>query len=266
MAYAGLRARVLTAVVGIPLVFLALRTGGVWWAALTGAVALLGWREYARLFALTPTALGVVITGGGLVFLASAWGAPQVSWGVLMAWVVVIAVAGALLLRSPAVQSPVRITTAAVFGPFYLGMPMAMLARWRIEYVWVSVVAFLLLIWANDTAAYFAGSAFGRHKLAPRISPGKSWEGAVAGAAAGAAVGAIAAGWLGLGAATAALFGLLVTIASQMGDLFESAMKRRAGVKDSGTLLPGHGGVLDRFDGIFFAGPIGYALLAAFTR
>ncbi len=266
MAYAGLRARVLTAVVGIPLVLLALRAGGIWWAALTGAIALLGWREYARLFTLPPAALGVVIIGGALVFLASVWGSPQVSWGALIAWVVLTAAGGALLLRQPALQSLVRVPAATIVGPVYLGMPMAMLARWRIEHIWLSVVAFLLLIWANDTAAYFAGSAFGRHKLAPRISPGKSWEGAVAGAAAGAAVGAVASGWLGLEAATAALFGLLVTIASQAGDLFESAMKRRAGVKDSGALLPGHGGVLDRFDGIFFAAPFGYAMLTVLTR
>lgn len=117
----------------------------------------------------------------------------------------------------------------------------------------------MVLVWGADSGAYFAGRAFGKRKLAPQVSPGKSWEG-VAGALATTLVIALIGGVL-LEVSGAALFGLvllaLVTVAfSIVGDLMESLMKRRVGVKDSGTLLPGHGGVLDRIDSLTAAGPV----------
>ena len=117
----------------------------------------------------------------------------------------------------------------------------------------------VVLIWVADSGAYFAGVRFGKHKLAPRISPGKSWEG-VGGAVVAVAVLAVGAGWL-LGLRGQLLLGLvlvaIVTLAfSIVGDLFESLMKRHAGLKDSGSLIPGHGGVLDRFDSLFAALPV----------
>jgi phosphatidate cytidylyltransferase len=118
----------------------------------------------------------------------------------------------------------------------------------------------LAVVWVADIAAYFSGRAFGRHKLAPTISPGKTWEGAI-----GASIGVMAfgtvvavslnvpppAGWLGF-------IGLMVayTAVSIIGDLFESLLKRQAGLKDSGTLLPGHGGILDRIDSLTSTLPI----------
>jgi len=117
----------------------------------------------------------------------------------------------------------------------------------------------MVLIWSADTGAYFAGRAFGKRKLAPQVSPGKSWEG-VAGAMAMTVVVSLVGGVL-LDVSGVALFGLvilaLITVAfSIVGDLMESLMKRRVGVKDSGTLLPGHGGVLDRIDSLTAAAPI----------
>jgi len=117
----------------------------------------------------------------------------------------------------------------------------------------------MVLIWGADTGAYFAGRAFGKRKLAPQVSPGKSWEG-VAGAMGVTVVVALVGGAL-LDVSGVALFGLvilsLITVAfSIVGDLMESLMKRRVGVKDSGTLLPGHGGVLDRIDSLTAAAPI----------
>jgi len=113
----------------------------------------------------------------------------------------------------------------------------------------LEVLLVLLLVWIADTAAYFVGRSWGRRKLAPSISPGKSWEGAIGGLA-GAAAYAIICGYFipvtAWAAFTAAA--VLVAMASIVGDLFESAVKRQAGVKDSGTLLPGHGGILDRID------------------
>jgi phosphatidate cytidylyltransferase len=121
----------------------------------------------------------------------------------------------------------------------------------------VEVLLVLILIWIADSAAYFVGRAWGRHKLAPAISPGKSWEGAAGGLVAALAYAIIlgllirAVAWAPYLAAAAALF-----MISIVGDLFESAVKRQAGAKDSGTVLPGHGGVLDRIDSTTAALPL----------
>lgn len=121
------------------------------------------------------------------------------------------------------------------------------------------VLYLLLLVWAADTGAYFAGKTFGRHKLAPEVSPGKTWEG-VYGALAATALFAPAYAWfLGLHAAAFASFILvcLVTVLfSIVGDLLESLLKRQRGMKDSGSLIPGHGGVLDRADSLLAAAPV----------
>jgi len=133
----------------------------------------------------------------------------------------------------------------------------AMVVLHSISPYWLLLM--MVLIWGADTGAYFAGRAFGKRKLAPQVSPGKSWEG-VAGAMAMTVVVALVGGVL-LDVSGAALFGLvilsLITVAfSIVGDLIESLMKRRVGVKDSGTLLPGHGGVLDRIDSLTAAAPV----------
>jgi phosphatidate cytidylyltransferase len=124
---------------------------------------------------------------------------------------------------------------------------------------WV-VLAFAVT-WGNDTFAYFAGLAFGRHRLYERISPKKSWEGAVGGVA-GALVGAFLVRALLLpevGVATALAAALGGSVVGPLGDLSESMVKRAAGVKDSGKLIPGHGGVLDRIDALLFVAPWVYA-------
>ncbi len=118
------------------------------------------------------------------------------------------------------------------------------------------------IIFAGDTAALYAGTLWGRHRLSPTISPGKTIEGSVAGLAAGLAVGLVAKAlfltewsW-----PACILFSVTVGVAGQVGDLFESALKRASNVKDSGTLLPGHGGVLDRIDALLFAAPVAFGL------
>lgn len=119
----------------------------------------------------------------------------------------------------------------------------------------VPLLATIFAVWAADVAAYFVGSAIGRHKIAPRISPGKTWEGTIAGFIAAAAVVVIATAPSGVHVwwiVTAALIGP----AAFAGDLLESWVKRRAGVKDSGGILPGHGGVLDRIDSLVAASPV----------
>jgi len=118
----------------------------------------------------------------------------------------------------------------------------------------------LALIWLGDTAAYYAGRSLGRHKLAPRLSPNKTWEGSLASIVAGAAFGGVYLPYFlaGTSVAAAVVLSALTNAAGQAGDLAESAIKRGAGVKDSGTLLPGHGGILDRVDSTLFALPVVY--------
>jgi len=126
----------------------------------------------------------------------------------------------------------------------------------------VEVLAVLVLVWIADTAAYFVGRAWGRRKLAPSISPGKSWEGAFGGVVAAVAYAIICGTFLWGNAWPAYLAAAVVLAAiSIVGDLFESAAKRQAGVKDSGTLLPGHGGILDRIDSATAVLPVAALLL-----
>jgi phosphatidate cytidylyltransferase len=150
--------------------------------------------------------------------------------------------------------------TAAVglllLGPAFLAL---VLLHARLQGpLWILFL--LVLIWAADTGAYFSGRSFGRHKLAVHVSPGKTWEGAVGGLLLSALAAGLAGHWLfGFAGYPLGLFVLLCTgvvVFSIVGDLTESMFKRQAGVKDSGTLFPGHGGVLDRLDSLFAAAPL----------
>jgi phosphatidate cytidylyltransferase len=151
---------------------------------------------------------------------------------------------------------------ATVLGVAYVCGPFALAAMLHaVSPHWLFVV--LLLAWAGDSAAYYVGRAFGRHKLAPRISPGKTWEGTVASAVMAAAVGVAYLHYFlpTVNLLAALVFSLTVNAAGQLGDLAESALKRSARMKDSGTLLPGHGGMLDRMDNFLFAAPTAYLWL-----
>ncbi|HME12384.1 MAG TPA: phosphatidate cytidylyltransferase [Candidatus Acidoferrum sp.] len=126
---------------------------------------------------------------------------------------------------------------------------------WSVYGPWLLMFA-LVITWAGDSGAYFAGRAFGRHALAPHLSPKKTWEGSLAGLAASIVVGVLFRRWLH--APVGFLVGMAVVgnVAGQVGDLLESAYKRSAGVKDSGAMLPGHGGMLDRIDALILAIPV----------
>ena len=141
-------------------------------------------------------------------------------------------------------------------GAIYTGWTLSLFLRLRagddgLEWVLLAVLA----TFATDTGAFLVGRAIGRRRMAPRISPGKTWEGAVGGwlAGVGAVIGLAVLLDLPIMQAEAIILGALVGVATQVGDLLESMLKRAAGVKDSGTLIPGHGGVLDRLDSVVFA-------------
>jgi phosphatidate cytidylyltransferase len=158
--------------------------------------------------------------------------------------------------------------SAALFlAPWYIGMPLGMLVN--LHATWGPKVTLLLLatVVVSDTAQYYSGRLFGRHALAPAISPKKTVEGAIGGAVCGALFMASAGAWLLPLARQRALvaLGLVMVALGICGDLFESRLKRMAGLKDSSTLIPGHGGILDRIDALLFATPAFYLYLRQLT-
>jgi len=157
------------------------------------------------------------------------------------------------------------ISAAAALG--YAGIAAVSLALLRgADGAGLKAILFLFaVVWATDIAAYFTGKTFGGPKLAPRISPGKTWSGAIGGTVIGIAAGMAAAAATGAGATLAvAVTAFVLAVVAQAGDLFESALKRHFGVKDSSHIIPGHGGLMDRVDGLVAAGLALYLIGAAF--
>lgn len=276
--------RILTALVGIPLVLVCLFWPGGWpWFALIAAVTFMALYEYTRALAAKDihvhwVVLGVMLTAGLVAAFPGGLGAVfevaiQVFAPANLVLVVLFLLVGDLAWSR---RSPVKNVGATLFGFAWLvlfGFLLALRAN-RSDLPEGSIVlAVLLMIWANDSAAYFVGKAIGKHKCAPAISPNKTWEGVFAGLAGSAAMG-IAACAASFAFTDSRLFGstaeavqwgislgLAIGVAGQMGDLVESAIKRELGIKDFGSLLPGHGGVLDRFDSLMFAAPVAFWLL-----
>lgn len=213
-----------------------------------------------------PHRLAVVVTGA--VFLAASAYRPWLA-GAAAAALVVAVLAVPVGRGKPA--GALGDAGASLFAFAYVPGLLAFLMLLRQQPAGVRLLLLLFFtIWAADIAAYFAGRAFGRRRLAPAISPGKTVEGAVAGFAAGIVTAVVCArfvfpetglGWLGGLAAGVALTG-----GGLVGDLAESALKRDAGVKDAGSLLPGHGGVLDRLDAVMFGAPLFYAVVRVAAR
>lgn len=151
-------------------------------------------------------------------------------------------------------------------GMMFVAWPASYLVLLHAPFPWGPwlLLFLLLLIWVGDTLAYFVGRRFGRHRMAPRLSPNKTWEGAVANVAGSLLVALLAASvrslwaaeWTRLGYANLLAMAIAGNVAGQLGDLAESSYKRSAGAKDSSSLLPGHGGILDRIDSLIFAAPV----------
>ncbi len=248
--------RVLTAAVLAPLVVWAVLWGPLW--ALYGIIALVAvlcYAEYAGIAAAYRFgALGPVGYGAGLLLLLAG--------DTLLVAVVLAALALALSMRAESLGTVLPRAALLIAGVLYVFGPFRCAVLIHDDNPHWLMFA-LLVSWIGDTGAYYVGRRWGRHRLAPRVSPAKSWEGAAASVAVAVAVGALYLGrfipavpWW-----EAALLAAAVNAAGQVGDLAESAMKRGAGVKDSGALLPGHGGLLDRVDSTLFALPTVYVYL-----
>ena len=248
-----MRARVLTALVGIPLVVGIVVADRFWLFALfIEALALIALHEYHRMafpahrwMRLTGVAAGMLLS---LTLVAPGLAA-------LLPLVVVFLCVAFVFIGGPA-EERCRHLGLAVTGAFYLGYLFPhFIVLYRGGYEWVLWV--LIVVFCTDSAGYFAGVAVGRRKLYPSVSPGKTVEGSIAATAAGALAGWVFGWWL-LALPMAHLLWLAPALAviAQVGDLFESVIKRGFAAKDSGGLLPGHGGLMDRLDSLVFPGVV----------
>jgi phosphatidate cytidylyltransferase len=256
----ALATRLLVAAVGLPVVLAALWAAGWWLFALVMPAALLALHEF---FSMTKPLRPIPLAGyAGLAGVLVALQEADLAWavGALLA-----TLALAFLLKGLAATQGSSTVSVGVtlLGTAWIGFGLGcvLLLRDVPEFGFVVALAVLLAVFADDTAAYFGGRALGRHKLAPAISPGKTWEGFLFGTLAAILVVFVTLyedreEFLTIGESL--LLGVAVALAAPLGDLFESMLKRDLGVKDSGRLLAGHGGVLDRVDAILFAFPAAY--------
>jgi phosphatidate cytidylyltransferase len=261
----SLVSRLLVAVVGLPLVIGTVYLGGWWLFVLALVGGLIALHElYVMARELRPLVLagyvGFVLTLLGLQLGDLPW----MLGGLLVTLFLVFVLYG---------LSDIRTSATTTFGVTLLGvvwigagLGLLLLVRDIDTHGFWAVIAILFTVFAADTVAYFVGRAIGRRRMAPAISPGKTWEGFIAGV-----IAAMAASFLilykdrdeFLTIPETLLFGASVALAGVFGDLFESAVKRDLGFKDSGRLLGGHGGMLDRLDALLWAGPAAYFVILA---
>jgi phosphatidate cytidylyltransferase len=258
--------RLLVALVGLPVV-LGLAWLGGWWLfgllTLAGVVAVHEFVQMARpLRPLAPAAYAGVVLAlvgartGGVVWMLA---------GFLATFVLAFGLNALARTKAPATAAVGSTVLSAAWIGFGLGH-ILLLRRMQDEPRLLALTV-LLTVWAADTLAYLGGRLLGRHKLAPRLSPGKTWEGLAVGSLAGIFVSFVAlyeARRHYLDVWQAVVLGVVVVLAAAAGDLFESGIKRDMEVKDTGNLLGGHGGVLDRIDGLLFAGAAAFYLVLAF--
>jgi len=279
MALSNLQQRLLTAGVAVPLLILIFWAGGRWFLALVLFVILVGMSEFYGLVQakglLPQPVLGTIAALG--LGLNAYYGNPSYALLILTATVL-----ACLALQITRLDLSTAITGSAstILGVIYVGWLLShfvLLRNWKMPGSGHDLGFFLVILviattFLADAGAYFAGRSLGKHKLIPRISPGKTWEGVAGG---------IIVGSLGLLAAKlvfdqwifptrfpwyhALILGPILVAVSILGDLAESMLKRDAGIKDSGTIVPGHGGILDRLDSVLFTVPTAYYYLFAFV-
>lgn len=265
-----LRDRARSAAILVPPLLLALWLGGPWILLLVGVLILLAGVEAFRLLTAagfhSMPSLGIVLAV--VVGLGDAVkDLPGGSGLLLGALGIVLVGIGALTRHDP--REGLAIFATTTFGALYVGLlgfvarlattdaavdPTAILGSLGSERAWI--LALVLVVWAFDTAAYFTGRRIGRHAFMHHISPSKTLEGVIGGMVAAAVVGAVLVAAFGRPWLAGLAFGIVVAAAAQAGDLAESMLKRAAGAKESGTLIPGHGGILDRVDSFLFAAPV----------
>jgi phosphatidate cytidylyltransferase len=282
MAASELTRRVAVAGIGVPVAVAIIYMGGWVLGVVLAVIAALGALEIYGLAA-QRGARAFPVSGAGLaaafVLATTADPAGAGNWLWVLTVGVTLGISALAIWQRGVAGAPLESIAVTIFGAVFVGgsLAHAMMLRQLAGasttgpgWTGAALLAFpITCAWIGDTCAYFAGRAWGRRKLIPRISPGKTVEGAIAAVIGTVFTGAVYAWavfetWQGIpiGPFSGALAGLLISPVAQVGDLAESLFKREAGVKDSGRLFPGHGGVLDRFDSLFFAIPVAYWFLA----
>ena len=268
--------RIITGIVGIALAAFIIMQGGWLYAVFAILLSFAAWHEYASAF----DHLGKPLARLAGFVAVSLFGTAAWLWG--SAWFIAIATFAVLLVFTEAVfrhrTFAVDQACFSIAGIVYVGFCFAHLILLRFmapDVVLATPVgdmtlgcAFLWVMflgtWSSDTFAYFAGSFFGKHKMCPAVSPKKTVEGFLGGLVGTTAVVAALGCALDFSVSLMALLGVLLAITATVGDLAESIIKRYTGVKDSGRLIPGHGGVLDRFDSVMFTAPFVYYFIQVF--
>ena len=289
-----MRPRVFGAIVVVVIALIPTLAGGPVFAAFMTALGIAGYREYVALAArITAVAAArAAIPGMGVIIALGA--APLLDRsGILLLALSFLALTLPLVSLFPVAEMPGAFAgwSSLSSGSLYLGLPVyaavflrsipgetrspsidTVAAQWSAisqsaprGLAWTVIV--ILAIWSGDTVAYLGGRLFGRRKLAPKLSPGKTIEGGIAGLIGAMLIVAVAFPLVGLGGWMPGLLtGAALGLAGQVGDLAESFLKRQSGVKDTGTLIPGHGGVLDRIDALLFAFPVGLILATGYEQ
>jgi phosphatidate cytidylyltransferase len=256
--------RVLVALVGLPAVLGIVYLGGWWLFALGAVAAVLALHEYALMIrSLRPVILAAYV-GAILSLLGAQLGG--LDW-TAAGFLSTIPLAFVLHWLGETRQSATIAIASTVLGAAWIGLFLAhlLLLRQLADDGRLATFTVLLAVWAGDIGAFFAGRLIGRHRLAPTLSPGKTWEGFLFGAVATIFVAFVALykqDYLSIGESI--VLGAVIAIVAPLGDLFESALKRDMQIKDTGRLLAAHGGVLDRIDSLLFATVAAYYLLRAF--
>ena len=263
--FRGVASRLAVVAVGLPAVLTVVWLGDWWLFALAAGVAVLALHEYAELVRpLRPLVLAAYLGAIAMLLAARLGGLTWLLGSVLLTLLVAFALQIFATTRPPATVA----IGSTVLGAVWIGLGLAHVILLRdLPDGIVAVLTVLLAVWAADTLAFFAGRTVGKHKLAPATSPAKTWEGFVAGTVAAVAVAFFALYedretflniWQSL------VLGAILAVSGAAGDLFESALKRDMRVKDSGRLLAGHGGVLDRIDSLLYAAPAAFYAILAF--
>ena len=244
-----LRLRIMSALVLAAVVLSVTYFGGIWFQLLAALIGLLIFYEWSTIIgSVANDRAGAMSAWSGMAVTAAATVFSSLETALVLLAAFFIVLSGRSLLRKTSLWLP--------GGVLYAGLSMVSLAALRgsDQTGFVAVLFLFAVVWGTDILAYFVGRAIGGPKLAPRISPGKTWSGAFGGTVSGAIAGLLLLFFMGQPISLwVILAAVLLSVASQIGDLFESFIKRRFGVKDSSRLIPGHGGVMDRVDGLVFA-------------
>lgn len=253
-------------------VFVAVLLGCTYWGQATFqilffVITVLGVWEFYKLAEIgdnQPQKIIGTIAGAFLFASTAAVASKMLSASILLINIPVLFIVFIAELYTKA-ANPFKNIAFTLLGVFYVALPFSLLnyiTTYTNTYSYEIIFGFFFILWSNDTGAYLTGSAIGKNKLFPRVSPGKSWEGSAGGAVFSYVVAYIISGWYtSITRIDWMVIATILIVIGTLGDLVESLLKRSINVKDSGTLLPGHGGILDRFDSLILASPFVFAYL-----